>query len=211
MIYQPDTHIFCHEFDVTLRWKIGVDQGKVASGFKWGCAKSFGAASFGSSTISLLLFISLVWNFFYCCTNLLLIWILEEFQIPANIFATGRNGVNGLTSKSSQMCVLWWGELGPILIRLSWLGSYWSRSFDRSNYMAVSCGKQGVEIQLGLAIENVKASVAVKRRLACEQVKYWLQVNPLFSLKPYIYQCSKTLSLHPFLDEIYAVFIIIWQ
>jgi hypothetical protein len=53
--------------------------------------------------------------------------------------------------------------------------------------MAVSCGKQGVEIQLGLAIENVKASVAVKRRLACEQVKYWLQVNPLFSLKPYIY------------------------
>jgi hypothetical protein len=38
------------------------------------------------------------------------------------------------------------------------------------------CGKQGVEIQLGLAIENVKASVAVKRRLACEQVKYWLQV-----------------------------------
>jgi len=53
--------------------------------------------------------------------------------------------------------------------------------------MTVSCGKQGVEIQLGLAIENVKASVAVKRRLACEQVKYWLQVNPLFSLKPYIY------------------------
>ncbi len=33
-----------------------------------------------------------------------------------------------------------------------------------------------MEIQLGLAIENVKASVAVKRRLACEQVKYWLQV-----------------------------------
>jgi hypothetical protein len=75
--------------------------------------------------------------------------------------------------------------------------------------MAVSCGKQGVEIQLGLAIENVKASVAVKRRLACEQVKYWLQVNPLFSLKPYIYQDGKTLWLHPFLDEIYAVFIII--
>jgi hypothetical protein len=34
LIYHPGTHIFSHEFDVTLRWKIGVDQGKVASGFK---------------------------------------------------------------------------------------------------------------------------------------------------------------------------------
>ncbi len=90
LIYQPGTCIFCLEFYVTLRWKIGVAQGEVASGFKWGCANSFGAASFGSSMISFLLFISLVWNFFYCCTNLLLIWILEEFQIPANIFATGK-------------------------------------------------------------------------------------------------------------------------
>jgi hypothetical protein len=73
LIYHPGIYIFGHEFDVTLRWKIGVDQGKVASGFKRGCAKSFGAASFGSSMISLLLFISLVWNFLYCCTNLLLI------------------------------------------------------------------------------------------------------------------------------------------
>ncbi|CAK9862384.1 unnamed protein product [Sphagnum jensenii] len=44
---------------------------------------------------------------------------------------------------------------------------------------------QGVEIQLGLAIENVKASVAVKRRLACEQVKYWLQA----------YDCASRVSL----------------
>eukprot|EP00246_Nothoceros_aenigmaticus_P015672 TRINITY_DN666_c0_g1_i4.p1 TRINITY_DN666_c0_g1~~TRINITY_DN666_c0_g1_i4.p1 ORF type:complete len:468 (-),score=80.29 TRINITY_DN666_c0_g1_i4:297-1700(-) len=32
---------------------------------------------------------------------------------------------------------------------------------------------QGVEIQLGFAVDNIKASLAVKRRLACEQVKYW--------------------------------------
>jgi hypothetical protein len=44
---------------------------------------------------------------------------------------------------------------------------------------------QGVEIQLGLAIENVKASVAVKRRLACEQVKYWLQA----------YECASSVAL----------------
>ncbi|MCO5579788.1 hypothetical protein L7F22_033650 [Adiantum nelumboides] len=31
---------------------------------------------------------------------------------------------------------------------------------------------QAVEIQLGLAIDNMKATLAVKRRLACEQVKY---------------------------------------
>ncbi|KAI5080518.1 hypothetical protein GOP47_0003701 [Adiantum capillus-veneris] len=31
---------------------------------------------------------------------------------------------------------------------------------------------QVVEIQLGLAIDNMKATLAVKRRLACEQVKY---------------------------------------
>ncbi len=34
LIYQPGTRIFCLEFDVTLSWKIGVAQGKVASGFK---------------------------------------------------------------------------------------------------------------------------------------------------------------------------------
>lgn len=39
---------------------------------------------------------------------------------------------------------------------------------------------QGVDIQLGLAIENSKATLAVKRRLACEMVKYWQQVFYLF-------------------------------
>lgn len=32
---------------------------------------------------------------------------------------------------------------------------------------------QGVEIQLGIALDSIKASLAVKRRLACEMVKYW--------------------------------------
>ncbi|KAL1536323.1 hypothetical protein AAHA92_28996 [Salvia divinorum] len=36
---------------------------------------------------------------------------------------------------------------------------------------------QGVDIQLGLAIENSKATLAVKRRLACEMVKYWQQAQ----------------------------------
>lgn len=36
---------------------------------------------------------------------------------------------------------------------------------------------QSVEIQLGLAIDNMKATLAVKRRLACEQVQYWLKAN----------------------------------
>ena len=35
---------------------------------------------------------------------------------------------------------------------------------------------QCVEIQLGLAVDNMKATLAVKRRLACEQVKYWKEV-----------------------------------
>lgn len=47
--------------------------------------------------------------------------------------------------------------------------------------------EQGVDIQLGLAIENTKPTLAVKRRLACEMVKYWQLVimNPLlFFLLP---------------------------
>lgn len=35
---------------------------------------------------------------------------------------------------------------------------------------------QGVELQLGFAVDNVKASLAVKRRLACEHVKVWEEV-----------------------------------
>ncbi|KAK1326615.1 hypothetical protein QJS10_CPA01g00041 [Acorus calamus] len=36
---------------------------------------------------------------------------------------------------------------------------------------------QGVDIQLGLAIDSAKATLAVKRRLACEMVKYWHQAQ----------------------------------
>eukprot|EP00250_Pteridium_aquilinum_P010298 c19276_g1_i1 orf=158-1378(+) len=36
---------------------------------------------------------------------------------------------------------------------------------------------QSVEIQLGLAVDNLKATLAVKRRLACEQVKYWQKAH----------------------------------
>lgn len=36
---------------------------------------------------------------------------------------------------------------------------------------------QGVDIQLGLAIDSTKATLAVKRRLACEIVKYWQQAQ----------------------------------
>ncbi|KAL6320508.1 hypothetical protein AAG906_007587 [Vitis piasezkii] len=36
---------------------------------------------------------------------------------------------------------------------------------------------QGVDIQLGMAIDSTKATLAVKRRLACEMVKYWQQAQ----------------------------------
>lgn len=36
---------------------------------------------------------------------------------------------------------------------------------------------QGVELQLGMAIDCPKATLAVKRRLACEKVKYWRQAQ----------------------------------
>lgn len=36
---------------------------------------------------------------------------------------------------------------------------------------------QGVDMQLGLAIDNPKATLAVKRRLACEMIKYWQQIK----------------------------------
>ncbi|KAM7471024.1 hypothetical protein LguiA_009207 [Lonicera macranthoides] len=36
---------------------------------------------------------------------------------------------------------------------------------------------QCVDIQLGLAIDSTKATLAVKRRLACEMVKYWQQAQ----------------------------------
>lgn len=35
----------------------------------------------------------------------------------------------------------------------------------------------GVDVQLGMAIDNIKATLAVKRRLACEMVKYWHQAQ----------------------------------
>jgi hypothetical protein len=36
---------------------------------------------------------------------------------------------------------------------------------------------QGVDMQLGLAVDSPKATLAVKRRLACEMVKYWKQIQ----------------------------------
>ncbi|KAL6524628.1 hypothetical protein OROHE_016299 [Orobanche hederae] len=36
---------------------------------------------------------------------------------------------------------------------------------------------QGVNVQLGHAIDSTKATLAVKRRLACEMVKYWQQAQ----------------------------------
>lgn len=36
---------------------------------------------------------------------------------------------------------------------------------------------QGADIQLGMAIDSTKATLAVKRRLACEMVKYWQQAQ----------------------------------
>ncbi|KAK9120178.1 hypothetical protein Scep_018271 [Stephania cephalantha] len=39
---------------------------------------------------------------------------------------------------------------------------------------------QGTEMQLGLAVENQKATLSVKRRLACEQLKYFAQAAAYF-------------------------------
>ncbi|KAG0616021.1 hypothetical protein M758_5G084300 [Ceratodon purpureus] len=36
---------------------------------------------------------------------------------------------------------------------------------------------QGVEVQLGFAVDNLKASLAVKRRLSCEHAKVWEEAN----------------------------------
>lgn len=36
---------------------------------------------------------------------------------------------------------------------------------------------QSIDIQLGMAIDSTKATLAVKRRLACEMVKYWQQAQ----------------------------------
>lgn len=36
---------------------------------------------------------------------------------------------------------------------------------------------QGVDVQLGMAIDSVKATLAVKRRFACELVKYWHEAH----------------------------------
>ncbi|RZC51891.1 hypothetical protein C5167_020316 [Papaver somniferum] len=37
--------------------------------------------------------------------------------------------------------------------------------------------QQGTELQLGLAVESIKATLSVKRRLACEQLAYYAQCN----------------------------------
>lgn len=38
---------------------------------------------------------------------------------------------------------------------------------------------KGVDIQLGMAIDSPKATLAVKRRFACEMVTYWNKVSEL--------------------------------
>ncbi|KAH9289825.1 hypothetical protein KI387_033942 [Taxus chinensis] len=50
--------------------------------------------------------------------------------------------------------------------------------------LSVQALGQGVDIQLGLAIDNAKATLAVKRRLACEEVKYWHQAQDSISNLP---------------------------
>ncbi|OAY67468.1 hypothetical protein ACMD2_25304 [Ananas comosus] len=43
---------------------------------------------------------------------------------------------------------------------------------------------QGVDIQLGMAIDSPKATLAVKRRLACEMAKYWHQAQDYIAQLP---------------------------
>ncbi|KAJ1702091.1 hypothetical protein LUZ63_001870 [Rhynchospora breviuscula] len=43
---------------------------------------------------------------------------------------------------------------------------------------------QAVDLQLGMAIDSPKATLAVKRRLACEMVKYWQQAQDNIAVLP---------------------------
>ncbi|KAJ3680314.1 hypothetical protein LUZ60_016592 [Juncus effusus] len=43
---------------------------------------------------------------------------------------------------------------------------------------------QAVDVQLGMAIDSPKATLAVKRRLACEMVKYWQQAQDNIAVLP---------------------------
>ena len=49
-----------------------------------------------------------------------------------------------------------------------------------SGVMILMIFLQGVELQLWFAVANLKASLAVKRRLVCEHVKYWEEVCVLY-------------------------------
>ena len=49
-------------------------------------------------------------------------------------------------------------------------------------YYEIQC----VEMQLGLALECEKATLSVKRRLACEVVSYFSQVSGTFSKTKYM-------------------------
>lgn len=50
-------------------------------------------------------------------------------------------------------------------------------SKDNLHALCMQALGQGIEIQLSFAIDNAKATLAVKRRLACEQWKCWTQVK----------------------------------
>jgi hypothetical protein len=58
-----------------------------------------------------------------------------------------------------------------------------------TNYVYIkkmsSC--QAIDVQLGLAIDSPKATLAVKRRLACEMVKCWQQVRLIIS--SFLFSC----------------------
>lgn len=63
----------------------------------------------------------------------------------------------------------------PVLLIYLFLLYYGTQSII--SFYCPNCTKQCVEIQLGLASECEKATLSVKRRLACEQVSYFSQVS----------------------------------
>ncbi|KAG0474871.1 hypothetical protein HPP92_014557 [Vanilla planifolia] len=53
------------------------------------------------------------------------------------------------------------------------------------NALCMQALGQGVDFQLGMAIDSPKATLAVKRRLSCEMVKYWHQAEVSIEKVPF--------------------------
>ncbi|KAG7602188.1 BRO1 domain [Arabidopsis thaliana x Arabidopsis arenosa] len=139
-----------------------------------------------------------------CCTNLWMEMLIvihmmaalalteaNSLMIPKDCYASGSgNGVRVVSTDCRRDAV-------DLLLKASgYLESKLPDDMQESvlQTLSIQALGQGTEIQLGLAVDSQKATLSVKRRIACEQVIYFTQAyHCLSSCEAVSHGCAKKL------------------